>query len=114
MPDNREPNEIPRHPRKYFTVYYQCDNLIDNCDELIQRLINDQDGEDGLLRLVPNDGKELIEFARTKEVEGGQDLKVVKWGAKGIETSKYVKTVCQFQKLISVKCIDFIEIEIDF
>lgn len=87
------PHEIPPHPRKYFTVYYQCDNLINNCDELIQRLINDQDAEDGLLRLVPNDGKELVEFARTKEVEGGQDLKVVKWGAKGIETSKYVKTV---------------------
>lgn len=91
------PHEVPRHPRKYFTVYYQCDNLIDNCDELIQRLINDQDAEDGLLRLVPNDGKELIEFARTKEVEGGQDLKVVKWGARGIETSKYVKTVADDQ-----------------
>ncbi len=86
-------NEIPKHPRKYFTVYYQCDNLIGNCDELVQRLINDQDAEDGLLRLVPNDGKELVEFSRSKEIEGGQDLKVIKWGAKGIETSKYVKTV---------------------
>lgn len=45
------------------------------------------------MRLVPNDGKELQEFARSKEVHAGADLKVVNWGAKGVETSKYARVV---------------------
>ncbi len=84
---------IPKRPRKYLTVYYQCDSLIKNINELIERLLNDQDEEDGLLRLVPNDGKDIVEFTRTKGVKGGVDLKVVNWGAHGTESSKYAKTV---------------------
>jgi len=84
---------VPKRPRTYLTVYYTCDSLIKDGKDLIARLINDQDPEDGLLRLVPNDGKEIIEFTRTKEVSGGADLKVVSWGAKGIEASKYAKVV---------------------
>jgi len=61
--------------------------------DLISRLCNDQSHEDGLLRLVPDDGKELVEFTRTKEVEAGADLKVVKWGTKGVEGSKYARVV---------------------
>ncbi len=86
-------SSIPARPRTYLTVYYTCDALIENGKDLISRLINDQDAEDGLLRLVPNDGKEIIEFTRTKEVSGGADLKVVSWGTKGIEASKYAKVV---------------------
>lgn len=84
---------IPAKPRKYLTVYYTCDALIKGGADLLSRLCNDQNEEDGLLRLVPNDGKELVEFERVKEVHGGADLKVVNWGAKGIESSKYARTV---------------------
>ncbi|MGZ9146641.1 MAG: hypothetical protein ACXW4A_12530 [Nitrospira sp.] len=49
--------------------------------------------EDSLLRLVPNDGKEIVEFTRSKEVSAGADLKVINWGAKGVESSKYAKVV---------------------
>ncbi|MEW6712703.1 MAG: ATP-binding protein, partial [Candidatus Riflebacteria bacterium] len=86
-------HEIPEKPRTYLTVYYTCDSLIKNGEDLIARLCNDQDEEDGLLRLVPDDGKEIIEFSRTKEVSGGADLKVVKWGAKGVESTKYARVV---------------------
>lgn len=86
-------NLIPKRPRTYLTVYYTCDSLIKDGKELISRLVNDQDPEDGLLRLVPNDGKEIAEFTRSKEVSGGADLKVINWGAKGIESSKYAKVV---------------------
>ena len=86
-------NLIPARPRTYLTVYYTCDSLIKNGKDLISRLVNDQDAEDGLLRLVPNDGKDIVEFARSKEVSAGADLKVVSWGAKGIESSKYAKVV---------------------
>ncbi|TYT27022.1 ATP-binding protein [Luteimonas viscosa] len=85
--------QIPQKPRKYLTTYYTCDSSINGVEGLLRRLCNDQDGEDGLLRLVPNDGKELVEFDRIKEVSAGADLKVVNWGAKGIESSKYAKTV---------------------
>lgn len=85
--------EIPDRPRKYLSVYYSCDSLIQDGSSLLKRLCNDQNEEDGLLRLVPNDGKDLIEFSRTKEVSGGADLKVVNWGAKGIESSKYARVV---------------------
>lgn len=83
---------VPERPRTYLTVYYQCDSAIQNAEGLLRRLTNDQDAEDGLLRLVPNDGKELIEFTRTRGVNAGADLKVVNWGIEGIEASKYVKT----------------------
>jgi len=59
----------------------------------LARLCNDQNSEDGLLRLVPQDGKEVVEFTRSKEVSAGADLKVVNWGAKGVESSKYARVV---------------------
>jgi len=86
-------HEIPQKHRKYLTVYYQCDSMINNTEELLQRLLNDQDEEDGLLRLVPNDGKEIVEFSRSDEEKGGIDLKVVNWGLKGINSSKYARVV---------------------
>ncbi len=84
---------IPNKPRTYLTVYYQCDSLIKNGIDLITRLCNDQNHEDGLLRLVPNDGKELIEFTRTDETDLGADLKVINWGTKGTNNSKYARVV---------------------
>lgn len=86
-------SQIPARPRTYLTVYYTCDSIIKDGKELISRLVNDQDPEDGLLRLVPNDGKDITEFTRSREVSGGADLKVVNWGTKGIESSKYAKVV---------------------
>lgn len=84
---------VPKKPRTYLTIFYSCDALIDDGDDLLKRLCNDQHGEDGLLRLVPNDGKELTEFTRSKEVSGGADLKIVNWGSKGVESSKYARVV---------------------
>ncbi|WP_196159793.1 AAA family ATPase [Reinekea sp. G2M2-21] len=86
-------HEIPIKPRKYLTVFYTCDSIIESGEALVSRLCNDQDEEDGLLRLVPHDGKEIVEFTRAKEVSAGADLKVVNWGAKGVETSKYARVV---------------------
>lgn len=86
-------HEIPKNPRKYLTIFYTCDSIIDSGESLISRLCNDQDDEDGLLRLIPQDGKEIIEFTRAKEISAGADLKVVNWGTKGIETSKYARVV---------------------
>lgn len=86
-------NLIPERPKKFLTVYYQCDSIINNASELLNRLCNDQDDQDGLLRLVPDEGKEIVEFNRSKEVHAGADLKVVKWGAKGLESTKYAKVV---------------------
>lgn len=86
-------HEIPSSPRRYLTVFYTCDSMIDSGEALLSRLINDQDDEDGLLRLVPDDGKEIVEFTRAKEVSAGADLKVVNWGAKGIESTKYARVV---------------------
>jgi Cdc6-like AAA superfamily ATPase len=80
---------IPAKPRRYYTVYYQCDALIKNANDLLLRLCNDTDNEDGLLRLVPDQGKELMEFSRTDETDVGQDLKLLKWGVKGTELEKY-------------------------
>lgn len=85
--------EVPDKPRTYLTVYYACDALISSGESLLSRLCNDQDDEDSLLRLVPDDGKEIVEFTRAKEVSGGADLKVVNWGTKGVESSKYAKVV---------------------
>lgn len=84
---------IPTRPRRFLTVFYTCDSLIKVGPELIARLCNDQDPEDGLLRLVPDEGKELVEFTRVKEVDSGADLKLVHWGVKGIEGSKWAKTI---------------------
>lgn len=84
---------IPSHPRSYLTAYYVCDSTIQNATDLLGRLCNDQNEEDGLLRLVPDDGKELVEFERSKEVHAGTDLKVVAWGAKGVESSRYARVV---------------------
>ena len=86
-------HEMPNNPRKYLTVYYQCDAMIRNVEDLLQRLMNDQNDEDGLLRLVPNEGKEIVEFSRAAEVHGGIDLKVANWGTKGVDTSKYARVV---------------------
>lgn len=86
-------HEIPATPRKYLTVFYTCDSIIESGEALVSRLCNDQDEEDGLLRLVPDDGKEIVEFTRAKEVSVGADLKVVNWGTKGVETSKYARIV---------------------
>jgi hypothetical protein len=86
-------HEIPKKPRKYLTVFYTCDSIIESGEALVSRLCNDQDNEDGLLRLVPHDGKDIIEFTRAKEVSAGADLKVVNWGTKGVETSKYARVV---------------------
>ena len=84
---------IPPRPRTYLTVYYTCDSLIKDGKDLLARLCNDQNADDSLLRLVPNDGKDIVEFTRSKEVHAGADLKVVNWGAKGVESSKYAKVV---------------------
>ncbi len=84
---------IPKNPRKYLTIFYTCDSSINDSESLLRRLCNDQDDEDGLLRLVPNDGKEITEFSRSKAVNAGTDLKVVQWGVSGVETSKYARVV---------------------
>jgi Cdc6-like AAA superfamily ATPase len=81
--------QVPTQPRRYYTVYYQCDSLIANAQDLILRLCNDTDPEDGLLRLIPDAGKELVEFSRSDDAEYGLDLKLVKWGAKGTDLEKY-------------------------
>jgi hypothetical protein len=86
-------HEIQRKPRTYVTVFYTCDSMIQDGTDLLKRLCNDQNEQDGLLRLIPNDGKELVEFSRTDESGGAIDLKVANWGGKGIESSKYARTV---------------------
>jgi hypothetical protein len=86
-------HRVPEHPREYVTVYYTCDSFLGDGPELLGRLCNDQSEEDGLLRLVPDEGKEIVEFQRTKEASAGADLKVVNWGAKGIESTKYARSV---------------------
>ena len=84
---------VPEKPRRYYTVYYTCDAIISDANSLLTRLCNDQHPEDGLLRLVPDQGKELIEFSRADEGSIGVDLKVVKWGDKGTDSSKYARVV---------------------
>ena len=84
---------VPEKPRKYYTVYYTCDAIIADANSLLTRLCNDQHPEDGLLRLVPDNGKELTEFSRADENSIGVDLKVVKWGDKGTDSSKYARVV---------------------
>lgn len=84
---------VPENPRKYYTVYYTCDGIISDVTQLLSRLCNDQNPEDGLIRLVPDQGKELIEFSRDEEDSLGTDLKLVKWGVKGTDSSKYSRVV---------------------
>ena len=80
---------IPEKPRTYYTVYYTCDSEISNSEDLLLRLCTDTDPEDGLLRLVPDKGKELIEFSRSISAETSTDLKLAKWGIKGGNAEKY-------------------------
>lgn len=80
---------IPARKRTYYTVFYTCDSNIANIGELLLRLCTDTDPEDGLLRLVPDKGKELIEFCRSEGVEGAVDLKILRWGGKGEDAEKY-------------------------
>jgi Cdc6-like AAA superfamily ATPase len=84
---------LPEKPRKYYTVYYQCDSMISNAADLLARLCNDTNAEDGLLRLVPDKGKTLVEFSRASEDSLGLDLKIVNWGTKGQDSSKYANAV---------------------
>lgn len=84
---------IPESPRSYYTVYYQCDAFVADANGLLSRLCNDQHPEDGLLRLVPDEGKQLVEFSRSNEGQVGVDLKLVSWGAKGTDASKYARVV---------------------
>ncbi|ACB94648.1 ATP-binding protein [Beijerinckia indica] len=84
---------LPQKLRKYYTVYYTCDSIISGAQDLVSRLCNDTDEEDGLLRLVPDQGKQLAEFSRSAESSLGLDIKVAKWGAKGQEASKYANAV---------------------
>lgn len=86
-------DEIPEHPRTYLTIYYTCDAWVGTGVDLLSRLCNDQDDKEGLLRLVPDDGKELMEFVRTRELKGGTDLRIVNWGIKGVQTSRYARAV---------------------
>jgi hypothetical protein len=86
-------HQIPDRPRRYYTVYYACDSIISGAHDLVARLCNDTDPEDGLLRLVPDGGKKLTEFSRTEEDSIGLDLKIVKWGSKGQEADKYSSAV---------------------
>lgn len=51
---------LPEKPRKYYTVYYQCDLMISNAADLLARLCNDTNAEDGLLRLVPDKVKRWL------------------------------------------------------
>jgi hypothetical protein len=86
-------HELPTRPRRYLTVYYNCDSMISGGTGLLSRLCNDQNPEDGLLRLVPEDGKEMVEFTRGSENSIGADLKVLKWDNKGTNSQKYARAV---------------------
>lgn len=80
---------IPERSRSYYTVFYTCDSQISNINDLLLRLCTDTNPEDGLLRLVPDKGKELIEFSRSVAAETAVDLKIIRWGAKGEDAGKY-------------------------
>jgi Cdc6-like AAA superfamily ATPase len=84
---------IPSRPRTYYTVYYACDSMVQNAQDLITRLCNDTDPEDGLLRLVPDKGKELIEFSRSEEISSGLDLKLAHWGTGGADSQRYSSAI---------------------
>lgn len=84
---------VPEKPRTYYTVYYSCDSIIESANDLVSRLCNDTDPEDGLLRLVPFKGKTLTEFTRGRESSGGLDLKIANWGIKSQTADKYSSSV---------------------
>lgn len=84
---------LPKKPRRYYTVYYACGSMIAGASDLVTRLCNDTDTENGLLRLVPDKGKQLVEFSRSEEGSLGLDLKLMNWGSKGQEASKYASAV---------------------
>jgi Cdc6-like AAA superfamily ATPase len=84
---------VPEKFRTYYTVYYSCDGIISDATSLLTRLCNDNNTEDGLLRLVPDKGKELVEFSRADETSLGVDLKLIKWGDKGTDSTKYARVV---------------------
>ena len=42
---------------------------------------------------MPDKGKELVEFTRSAETAVGSDLRLLKWGEKGTNSSKYAPTV---------------------
>ncbi|WP_139284143.1 ATP-binding protein [Rubrimonas cliftonensis] len=69
---------IPERKRRYYTVFYTCDSKIENAEELLLRICTDTDSEDGLLRLVPDRGKELAEFTRSNSNDQSTDLKILK------------------------------------
>ncbi len=80
---------IPDRKRTYYTVFYTCDSQIRDINDLLLRVCTDTNPEDGLLRLVPDRGKELTEFSRSIAADTAVDLKVAKWGAKGEDAEKY-------------------------
>ncbi|MBO9440405.1 MULTISPECIES: hypothetical protein [unclassified Sulfitobacter] len=84
---------VPKDPKKYYTVFYTCDSQISNIQELLLRICTDTDAVDGLLRLVPDKGKELVEFSRAQEESASLDLKVLKWGGKGHDAEKYAASL---------------------
>ncbi len=84
---------IPAKPRTYYTVYYACDAMINGAGGLASRLCNDQNPDDGFVRLVPDEGKELVEFSRSNQDSTALDIKLVKWGRQGTDTTKYGRVV---------------------
>ena len=84
---------VPERPRKYYTVYYSSDSAVTNMTDLIVRLCNDTDPEDGLLRLIPDHGKELMEFSRSGEQTLGLDLKLIQWGERGTDSARYASVI---------------------
>ena len=71
--------------------------MISGGEGLLTRLCNDQNDEDGFVRLVPEDGRELVEFTRSGDTSVGLDLKVlgvgVNAGGRTGNTEKYARTV---------------------
>lgn len=84
---------VPRRPRRYYTIFYTCDSTIRDHNILLNRLCSDTDENDGLLRLVPDKGKELVEFTRSSESSAGCDLKLIKWGEKGSDSGRYASNI---------------------
>lgn len=84
---------VPSKKRSYYTVFYTCDSTINDINDLLLRLCTDTDEEDGLLRLVPDAGKELTEFSRTSSADTALDLKLAKWGKKGEDAENYASNL---------------------
>ena len=66
--------------------------MISNASDLLARLCNDTNAEDGLLRLVPDKGKTLVEFKSKRGFAwyGSEDCEL---GNKGSRPSKYANAV---------------------